>query len=48
VATEINACDDVQVIMRVEKGWLKLRGFKEILFVLEGKPYHNDREWKTS
>jgi len=26
---------------QVEKGWRKLRGFKEIPFVLEGKPYHN-------
>ncbi len=26
---------------QVEKGWRKLRGFKEIGFVLEGKPYHN-------
>jgi len=26
---------------QVEKGWPKLRGFKEIPFLLEGKPYHN-------
>jgi len=26
---------------QVEKGWRKLRGFKEIPFVLEGKSYHN-------
>jgi len=29
---------------QVEKGWRKLRGFKEITFVLEGKPYLMVRE----
>ena len=32
---------------QVEKGWRKLRGFKEIPFVLEGKSYHNGSRMET-
>mgnify|MGYP006961680596 FL=1 len=32
---------------QVEKGWRKLRGFKEIPFVLEGRPYRNGKRMEN-